>query len=62
LLLDEPTAGLSHIEVATLVPVIRDLAHEATLVVVEHDVSFVREVVDRILTLDLGRVGTEQIR
>jgi branched-subunit amino acid ABC-type transport system permease component/ABC-type branched-subunit amino acid transport system ATPase component len=62
LLLDEPTSGLSHAEVETLLPVIQELANQTTLVLVEHDVSFVREVVDRIVVLDLGRVRTEQIR
>jgi sulfate-transporting ATPase len=57
LLLDEPAAGLSAPETAELARVIRRLAGEWNLgiLVIEHDMSFVMSVCDRITVLDFGR-------
>ena len=57
LLLDEPAAGLSAPETAELATVIRRLAQEWNLgiLVIEHDMSFVMSVCDRITVLDFGR-------
>jgi sulfate-transporting ATPase len=57
LLLDEPAAGLSASETAELATVVRRLAQEWRLgiLVIEHDMSFVMSVCDRITVLDFGR-------
>jgi sulfate-transporting ATPase len=57
LLLDEPAAGLAGAEVAELATVVRRLAGEwgMAVLVVEHDMSFVMGVCDRIVVLDFGR-------
>jgi sulfate-transporting ATPase len=56
LLLDEPAAGLSATETAELATVVRRLAQEWRLgvLVIEHDMSFVMSVCDRITVLDFG--------
>ena len=56
LLLDEPAAGLGDTETAELATVVRRLAKEWGLgiLVIEHDMSFVMSVCDRITVLDFG--------
>ncbi len=57
LLLDEPAAGLSSHETDELGQTVRRLAREAELgvLVVEHDMSFVMGVCDRVVVLNFGR-------
>jgi sulfate-transporting ATPase len=57
LLLDEPVAGLSTRESQELVHVLRRLAREWGLgiLLIEHDMSFVMQLCDRILVLDFGK-------
>jgi branched-chain amino acid transport system ATP-binding protein len=66
ILLDEPTAGMSHVETELAVALIRRLTHGRTLVIVEHDMSVVFGLADRISVLVYGHViatGTpEEIR
>jgi sulfate-transporting ATPase len=56
-MLDEPAAGLSAGETAELAVVVRRLAQEWKLgiLVIEHDMTFVMSVCDRITVLDFGR-------
>jgi branched-chain amino acid transport system ATP-binding protein len=57
LLLDEPAAGLSEQETATLGRLLRSLVADGLAVVlVEHDVRMVMDVCDQIVVLDTGRV------
>jgi branched-chain amino acid transport system ATP-binding protein len=59
-LLDEPTAGMSPEETLKTAAVLKHLnARGLTIVVVEHDISFVREVAQRVTVLHQGRVFTE---
>ncbi len=63
ILLDEPASGLSESELAELGALIRDLATEGSLVVVEHHVDLMMSVCDSITVLDFGKViatGTPQ--
>jgi branched-chain amino acid transport system permease protein len=54
--LDEPAAGLRRLEKAALSDVLRGLkAQGMTLLLVEHDMEFVMDLVDRIVVLDFGR-------
>jgi len=57
LLLDEPAGGLNHEEVAllgALVRAIRD-ARRVTVLLVEHHMSLVMQVSDKVVVLDFGR-------
>src|SRR5271167_858480 len=56
ILLDEPASGLDESELAELGSLIRDLATEGSLVVVEHHVDLMMSVCDSIVVLDFGRV------
>uniref|UniRef100_Q07IT5 ABC transporter related n=1 Tax=Rhodopseudomonas palustris (strain BisA53) TaxID=316055 RepID=Q07IT5_RHOP5 len=66
ILLDEPTAGMSHAETERAVDLIRRLTEGRTLLIVEHDMSVVFGLADRISVLVYGQViasGTpEEIR
>jgi branched-chain amino acid transport system ATP-binding protein len=56
ILLDEPTAGMSRSEAARVVALIRDVTVGRTLVMVEHDMSVVFGLADRISVLVYGEV------
>jgi polar amino acid transport system ATP-binding protein len=57
MLFDEPTSALDPEMVSEVLLVIRDLAHKGmTLVCVTHEMGFAREVADRILFMDEGKV------
>jgi polar amino acid transport system ATP-binding protein len=57
MLFDEPTSALDPEMVSEVLLVIRDLAHRGqTLVCVTHEMGFAREVADRILFMDQGKV------
>jgi branched-chain amino acid transport system ATP-binding protein len=57
LLLDEPAGGLNHEEVAALGALIRRIRDERklTVLLVEHHMSLVMEVSDKVVVLDFGR-------
>jgi branched-chain amino acid transport system ATP-binding protein len=59
LLLDEPAAGLSPAERVDIQALIRRLDPSLTLVVIEHDMNVLREVVDWIAVLHYGQLVTE---
>jgi branched-chain amino acid transport system permease protein len=55
LVLDEPAAGLRRLEKQTLSELLRELRAEGmTIVLVEHDMEFVMNLVDRIVVMDFG--------
>jgi branched-chain amino acid transport system ATP-binding protein len=56
LLLDEPTAGMSPDETAQTARLLRSLAPDITIVIVEHDMSVVMTISDRISVLHHGQV------
>jgi branched-chain amino acid transport system ATP-binding protein len=57
LLLDEPAAGLNRGETTRLADLIRGIAARGvTVLLIEHDMSFVMNVADRIAVLDFGRL------
>jgi branched-chain amino acid transport system ATP-binding protein len=55
-LLDEPTAGMSRSETERFVQLIRDVTQGKTLLAVEHDMSVVFGLADRIAVLVYGEV------
>ncbi|WEO94040.1 amino acid ABC transporter ATP-binding protein [Streptomyces sp. FXJ1.172] len=57
ILFDEPTSALDPETVGEVLSVIKDLATSGTtLVIVTHEIGFAREVADRIVFLDGGRI------
>jgi len=57
LLLDEPTAGMNEDETRDLAKLVTDLCERGfTVVVIEHDMSFVRTVCNEVVVLDRGAV------
>ena len=58
-LLDEPAAGMTANERGRLATVLRDLAGSTSLVVVEHDMQFIRDIATEITVLHRGRVFIE---
>jgi branched-chain amino acid transport system ATP-binding protein len=59
LLLDEPTAGLGLEDISRVVALIRQVARERTVVLVEHNMGVVAALSDRITVLQRGRVLAE---
>jgi len=57
MLFDEPTSALDPEMVGEVLLVMRDLARDGmTMVCVTHEMGFAREVADRVLFMDQGRV------
>ena len=55
LLLDEPAAGLRHMEKQRLASLLRDLrGNGISVLLVEHDIGFVMDLADRVVVLDFG--------
>ncbi len=59
LLVDEPVAGMTDDETAQTAQLLRRIAREKAVVVVEHDMSFVRELGVRVTVLHEGAVLAE---
>jgi branched-chain amino acid transport system ATP-binding protein len=60
LLLDEPTAGMSPEETFMTGEIVKQLNAEGmTVLAVEHDMAFVRQVADRVSVLHFGRIFAE---
>lgn len=58
-LLDEPTAGMTQAETEKTAEILRGLAGSHTVLVIEHDMSFVRQICRTITVLHMGRVLVE---
>jgi len=56
LLIDEPVAGMTHAEAERTAELLRGLAGKHTIVVVEHDMEFVRSIARRVTVLHEGKV------
>ena len=57
MLFDEPTSALDPEMIREVLDVMRDLAREGmTMIVVTHEMGFAREVCDRIVFIDEGRI------
>ena len=58
LLLDEPSAGMTHEETTELMDDIlqvRGLNHDLTIVIVEHEMGVIERITDRCVVLNFGR-------
>jgi len=59
LLLDEPTSGMGHEDVAPITELIRNIARTCTVLMVEHNLKVVSSLADRVTVLARGRVLAE---
>jgi urea transport system ATP-binding protein len=59
LLIDEPVAGMTQPEMERTAELMRTLAGQRTVVVVEHDMEFVRSIARKVTVLHEGRVLAE---
>jgi branched-chain amino acid transport system ATP-binding protein len=62
-LLDEPTAGMSHSETSVILDLMSELLEGLTVVIVEHDLSVVDRIAHRVVVLERGSIicdGTPQ--
>jgi urea transport system ATP-binding protein len=59
LLVDEPVAGMTHAETERTADLLRELAGKHTIVVVEHDMEFVRRLGVKVTVLHEGSVLAE---
>lgn len=59
LLVDEPVAGMTHQEMEKTGQLLTDLAGDHTVVVVEHDMEFIRSIAQRVTVLNQGSVLAE---
>lgn len=56
LLLDEPTAGMNHAESTALGDLVRNLSEEGlTVLLIEHNMSLIRDFCDRALVMNFGQ-------
>ena len=59
LIMDEPTQGLSDGEIVGFKSLVRDVAREATGLLIEHNMSVVMELADDITVLNFGEILAE---
>ncbi len=59
LILDEPTQGLAQGEIVSFCGLIRTLAESATILLIEHNMSVVLELAERITVMDRGVIIAE---
>jgi ABC-type uncharacterized transport system ATPase subunit len=59
ILLDEPAAGMTHDEVARTAELVRDINRTHALIVVEHDMQFVRMIARTVTVMHQGAVLVE---
>jgi branched-chain amino acid transport system ATP-binding protein/urea transport system ATP-binding protein len=59
ILLDEPTAGMSVEEVRRTAELIREVNKTATMIVVEHDMQFIRDIASVVTVFHQGRILLE---
>ena len=59
LLIDEPVAGMTHQETEHTAELLKSLAGKHSVVVVEHEMDFIRSIANRVLVLHEGHVLAE---
>ena len=59
LLVDEPVAGMTDSETAATATMLKEIAQQHSVVVVEHDMAFVRELNVKVTVLHEGAVLAE---
>jgi branched-chain amino acid transport system ATP-binding protein len=59
LVLDEPTQGLADSEIENFTGLVREIARDATVLIIEHNMPVVMELADRITVFEAGRILAE---
>lgn len=59
LILDEPTQGLSDAEIDNFIGLVRSVAQDATVLLIEHNMPLVMELAHRITVMDRGAILAE---
>lgn len=59
LILDEPTQGLSDAEIDSFIPLVRGIAKDATVLIIEHNMQVVMELAHRITVFNAGKILAE---
>ncbi|MEY4243567.1 MAG: urea transporter ATP-binding protein UrtD [Verrucomicrobiota bacterium] len=59
IMLDEPVAGMSVRERTETASLIRKISKDRSVIVIEHDMEFVREIADRVTVMHLGKILAE---
>jgi branched-chain amino acid transport system ATP-binding protein len=59
LILDEPTQGLAEDEIVAFCRLVREIAANATVLLIEHNMQVVMELADRITVMNNGRILAE---
>ena len=59
ILLDEPTAGMTHEEVNQTTDLIREINRTTSLIVVEHDMQFIKAIAKRVTVFHQGAILIE---
>ncbi len=59
LILDEPTQGLADSEIENFIDLVRDIASDGTVLLIEHNMPVVMELAGRITVMNAGRVLAE---
>jgi ABC-type uncharacterized transport system ATPase subunit len=60
-LLDEPSAGMSAEETSRTAALIREVNKTTTMIVVEHDMQFIRQIATKVTVFHQGRILVEDI-
>ncbi|MGX8010726.1 ABC transporter ATP-binding protein [Mesorhizobium sp. ORM8.1] len=59
LILDEPTQGLADSEIDNFITLVREIAKDATVLLIEHNMPVVMQLADRITVFNAGRILAE---
>ncbi|MER9307434.1 ABC transporter ATP-binding protein [Mesorhizobium sp. M0293] len=59
LILDEPTQGLADSEIDNFITVVREIAKNATVLLIEHNMPVVMQLADRITVFNAGKILAE---
>jgi len=59
IMLDEPVAGMSVRERTETAALIREISKDRSIIVIEHDMEFVRDIADRVTVMHLGKILAE---
>lgn len=59
ILLDEPAAGMTAEEVGRMAEIVAELSREAAIIIVEHDMQFIRSIARTVTVFSQGRILIE---
>ncbi|MBZ9960690.1 ABC transporter ATP-binding protein [Mesorhizobium sp. B2-4-2] len=59
LILDEPTQGLADSEIDNFIALVREIARDATVLLIEHNMPVVMQLADRITVFNAGKILAE---